>query len=88
MDIIAAYRETGTGLAGFHLLLERCHVAWHLLACFPADYERHENRADAVSDEVNADGQPGPGAGKRFDPRHQLQPGSVRPQRGGRCRRW
>ena len=45
-------------LARFHLVLERCHVGGHLLACFPADHQRHQDLADAAAGEVDADGQP------------------------------
>src|SRR5262249_20126671 len=41
------------GLALFHPLLERRHVLGHLLACFPADHQRHEDLADAVAGEVD-----------------------------------
>src|SRR5580700_1467093 len=54
-------------LARFHPLLERGHVVWHLLACFPADHERHQDLADAVTGEVDADGQPGAGVGHWLD---------------------
>src|SRR5579859_1516879 len=54
-------------LARFHPLLERGHVVWHLLACLPADHQRHQDLADAVTGEVDADGQPGAGAGHWLD---------------------
>src|SRR6266700_4074314 len=55
------------GLARFHPLLERRHVVRHLLACFPTDLQRHQDFADAVAGEVDADGQPGAGVGHWLD---------------------
>jgi hypothetical protein len=58
----------GAGALGrFHVLFERGHVGGHFLACFPADHQRHQDLADAVTSEVDADSQPGPGAGHRLD---------------------
>ncbi len=54
-------------LARFDHSLERCHIVRHLLTCFPADHQRHQDLADAVTGEVDADGQPGAGVGKRLD---------------------
>src|SRR5215472_17717815 len=52
-----------SGLVVFYPLLERCHILGHLLACFTADHQGHEDLADAVAGEVDADGQPGTGVG-------------------------
>jgi hypothetical protein len=46
-------------LAGFQSLLESSHVVWHLIACLP-HRQRHEDLADAVPGEVDADGQARP----------------------------
>ena len=46
------------GSARFHPLLERGHVCGHLLARFGPDHQRHQDLANTMPGEIDANGQP------------------------------